>query len=165
MKKILLACCMLAALPTFAQEQTASALQTDASVYQQAEPMVLKAADYLLSSSPVETDVQRSAYSALLIEWMSGTPDYNFPIDQTITDLTQDDTQLLASMMAAMAKYSLENKSIAQKDQDAVKLQAIRLYLRYCANSKYGIKASGTLQKFIDAEQKGKLETLVKPLK
>lgn len=148
---------MLAAVPVFAQEQTEKA----AAAYQQAEPAILKAADYLLNSKPVETDVERSAYSALLIEWMSGTPDYNFPIDQSITDLTQDDTQLLASMMAAMAKYSLENKSIAQKDPDAVKLQAIKLYLHYCANPKYDIKASGTLQKFIQAEQKGKLEALL----
>lgn len=157
MKKILLACCLMVAMPAFAQEQT----EKEAVVYQQAEPAILKAADYLLHSKPLETDVERSAYSALLIEWMSGTPDYNFPIDQSITDLTQDDTELLASMMAAMAKYSLENKAIAQKDPDAVKLQAIKLYLHYCANPEYDIKASKTLQKFIQAEQKGKLETLL----
>lgn len=125
--------------------------------YKDAEPAVLKAAAYVLTTPLKEKDSNRSKSLAFIIKWMSGTPDYTFAIDETATTMSKDNAAVLGLYLAAMTQYCLENPASAT-DQKAVELNAVKKVLTYCENPANNVVMTKQLKKFSEANKKGELE-------
>lgn len=125
--------------------------------YQVAEPDVMKAADYILSTPFEKNDMNRLKSLQFIIKWMTGTPDYTFGLDETVSKLMKGNDELLGIYMACMTKYCLENKA-SSKDGKVVKLNSVKLLLAYCENPDNKMKMTKQLKKLSEANQKGELE-------
>lgn len=125
--------------------------------YQFAEGDVISATTYVLTTPFVEKDINRLNSLAFIITWMSGTPDYTFGLDGTITKIMKGNEDLLGIYMACMAKYCLENKDQA-KNGSQVELNSVKMLLSYCENPLNNIKMTKQLKKLSEANQKGELE-------
>lgn len=125
--------------------------------YQVAEPSVLTAATYLLSTPFSSKDIQRTKSLRFVIKWMSGTPDYSFELDESVLKITKGNDDFLGLYMAGMTKYCLENKNQAN-DKKLVKINAVILLIKYCSDEINNIKPTKQLKKLIEANEKGELE-------
>lgn len=122
-----------------------------------ADNAALQASDYLLSTPIDNKNIDRLRSLQFVIKWMSGTPDYTFSLDEQATKFAKNNNDLLGLYMAAMTKYVLENKA-ESRDQNKIKLNAVRLIIRYSKDPKNSVKINKELKKAIDADQNGKLE-------
>jgi hypothetical protein len=62
--------------------------------------------------------------------------------------------------MAALAKDGLENKAVAG-DARKMNLEATKMMLAYCEDSKNNVKLNKTLKKMIEANKGGNLESML----
>ncbi len=127
-----------------------------ASDYRTADPVALQAANYLLSTPFDKNNQDRTNSLKFMAKWMKGTPDYGFPVDRSIGKIFNGDNDNLGLFMAAMVKYTLENKA-ASKDMNAVKLNAMSIFLTYCENPENKIRMSRPLKKLSEAKANGQL--------
>jgi len=125
--------------------------------YKAAEATTTQTANYFLSVPYVKKDQTRVDAFKFLFKWMSGTPDYSFPIDKAVMDMVKGNEELLPYYMACMAKYGTENPQNA-KDEKVLKLNAAKLLLAYCEDEKNNMKMSKKLKKWSEANKKGELE-------
>ncbi len=121
-----------------------------------ADNAALQAADFLLTTPLEKDNISRLRSLQYIIKWMSGTPDYNFTLNEQATKFAKKNDDLLGLYMAAMTKYVLENKADA-KDQDKVKLNAVKLIIAYAKDEKNKVRLNAELKKAIEADDKGKL--------
>ena len=116
--------------------------------YKETEPMALSAATFLLTTAFAETDANRSGALQFLINWMTGTKEYNFYTQGKLTDISSE-KDLLGLYMAAMVRYSLENKTESVNPMK-VELHASRLVLAYCDDPKNNFKLKKKFRKLLD---------------
>jgi hypothetical protein len=121
-----------------------------------ADGAALQAADYLFSTPMEKNSLDRLVSLRYIIKWMSGTPAYNFTLDAQATKFAKKNDDLLGMYMAAMTKFVLENKADS-KDQNKIKLSAVKMIINYAKDEKNKIKINGELKKAIEANEKGEL--------
>lgn len=121
-----------------------------------ADNAALQASNFLLSTALEKNNLDRLKSLEYVIKWMSGTPDYSFTLDEQATKFAKKNDDLLGLYMAAMAKYVLENKEDS-KDQNKIKLNAVKLIIEYAKNEKNKVKLNSELKKAIEADNKGQL--------
>jgi len=126
--------------------------------YKAAEPFAFQTAVYMLST-PVSKDNSENRLKSVqfLVKWMSGTPDYSFVMDGTTAKIGGDNKDIFGIYMAAMIKYSIDNKDVS-KDAKQVKLNAITMLIDYCENKNNNVKMTKQLKKLAEARAKGELE-------
>lgn len=125
--------------------------------YKTAEPFVLQTSNYLLSIPFKKENKDRLNCLRFISKWMNGTPDYAFSFTDMAEKIGKENYDLIGLYMAALAKYTLENKASA-KDTKQVKLNAMILLLNYCENKDNDIRMSKQLKKLSEARSKGELE-------
>lgn len=159
MKRIFTALLLLSSTLVFAQSlpDFKKIKMETPSDYQSAEADVIRATTYVLTTPFVEKDINRLNSLAFIITWMSGTPDYTFGLDGTITKIMKGNNDLLGIYMACMAKYCLENKDQARNVKQ-VELNSVKMLLSYCEDPSNNIKMTKQLKKLSEANQKGELE-------
>ncbi len=128
-----------------------------ASDYKVAEPFVLQTANYLFSVPFKKDSKDRLNSLRFISKWMNGTSDYSFLFTDEMVKIGKDNYDLIGQYMAAMAKYTLDNKAAA-KDTKAMKLNAMILLLDYCENKDNNMRMSKQLKKLSDSRSKGELE-------
>jgi hypothetical protein len=116
-----------------------------------------QAANYLLTTPLVKDNIPRLKSIQYIIRWMTGTPDYSFVLDEKATKFAKKSNDLLGLYMAAMTKYVLENKADS-KDQEKIKLNALKMVIAYARNEQSKVKITSELKKAMAAEEKGELE-------
>ena len=79
---------------------------------------------------------------------MTGTKEYNFYTQGKLTDISSE-KDLLGLYMAAMVRYSLENKTESVNPMK-VELHASRLVLAYCDDPKNNFKLKKKFRKLLD---------------
>jgi hypothetical protein len=121
----------------------------------------LQASGFLLSTPLEKDNIDRLKSLQYIIKWMSGTPDYNFTLDVQATKFAKKNDDLLGLYMAAMAKYVLENK-VDSKDQNKIKLNAVKLIINYAKDEKNKVKINAEIKKAIEADEKGQLSEYLK---
>jgi hypothetical protein len=121
--------------------------------YKAAEPFVLQTANYLLSTPFKKDNTDRLNSLRFISKWMYGTTDYSFVFTDVAAKIGKDNNDILALYMAALAKYTLENKA-ASKDSKVAKLNALILLLNYCENKDNNIRMSKTIKKIIRGKGK-----------
>jgi hypothetical protein len=128
---------------------------------QAADTFALVASTYLLSTPFDKDELNRLKALQFIIKWMAATPDYTFTLEEVAGKIMKGNNDLLGLYMAAMTKYSLENK-VASQDEKLVKLNAIILLLNYCENKDNNIKMTKQLKALSEAKAKGELEKALK---
>jgi hypothetical protein len=128
-----------------------------ASDYKAANPFALQTAIYLLSTPFDKENQDRIKGLEFIVKWMSGTPDHSFVIDDVEGKVTKGDPDVLGLYLAALTRYTLENKEAA-KDINNLKLNGVILLLNYCENKNNNFKMTKQLKKLSEARSKGQLE-------
>ena len=121
----------------------------------------LQSANYLFSTPMEKDNIGRLKALRYIIRWMSGTPEYNFTLDEHATRFAKKNDDLLGLYMAAMTKYVLENPSDS-KDQNKIKLSAVKYIISYAGESANKVKINPELRKAIEADKKGQLPAYLK---
>jgi hypothetical protein len=145
------------ALPDF----DAIKLETKEDFNPTANDAALQASAFLLSSPLVKNNIDRLKSLQYVIKWMSGTPEYTFTLDEQATKFAKKNDDLLGLYMAAMTKFVLENKADS-KDQNKIKLNAVKLIIAYAKEEKNKVKINGELKKAMEADEKGQLSEYLK---
>ena len=116
--------------------------------YKGTEPLALSAASFLLGTPFDEVNADRAAALQFLVKWMTGTKEYNFYMQGKVAELGSDQN-LLSLYIAAMAKYSLENKASAVNAL-TVEQHASKLVLAYCDDAKNNFKLKKKSRKILE---------------
>lgn len=116
--------------------------------YVETESMALSAATFLLTTPFVEVDVNRSGALEFLSNWMFGNKKYSFYMAGKAAELNADNN-LLSLFVAAMAKYTLENKAEAVNPL-IVDQHAARLVIAYCDDPKHNFKLKNKYRKVFE---------------
>lgn len=156
-KNILLALFMVFGLSLYAQNNINYAdvkLETEDD-FKAAEPLVIGAADYVLSNPITGENVDYNYAIQFVLAWMGGTPDYTFSLDSM--DKLGGDVFLSSVYIASLAKYTLEHKSEATDDK-LLRNGAWKLFLDYCNNPVNKVKKNKHLNKLLKAYSEKRLE-------
>lgn len=113
--------------------------------------MALSAANFLLTTPFAETDAGRDGALSFLTAWMTGTKDYQFYLKGFVEDISVDKS-VLTLYVAAMAKYTLENKAEAV-NPIRVEQHASKIVLAYCDDAKNNFKLKKKLRKLLEEHQ------------
>jgi hypothetical protein len=125
--------------------------------YKLAEPSVIKASNYLLTSKYDKEDLERLYAIEFIMRWMGGTPDFTFELDEKFSKPFLHETDLLGLYMGALAKYAIEHKEQA-KDTKKLSLNAVKMVIEYSNKPANNLKQTGELKKMATALKKGELE-------
>ncbi|MBL7700773.1 MAG: hypothetical protein JNM14_00865 [Ferruginibacter sp.] len=116
--------------------------------YKATEKMALSAATFLITTPFIEVDEARGGALIFLNAWMTGTKDYQFYF-QGIAQEISVDKNLLSLFVAAMAKYTLENKAEAV-NPIRTEQQTAKIVLTYCDDPKNNFKLKKKLRKLLE---------------
>lgn len=131
-------------------------LETEAD-YRNAEPAVINASNYILSTPFDGEDMQRTQAIQLILVWMEGTSDYGFDFD--FIDKLDNEIPQTTTFLASLAKYALENKDLyAEGNKTVIYNSIFETFLLYCENPKNNIKQGRKLKRLIKAHKKGQLQ-------
>lgn len=151
MKKLMLLLLFFTASTAFAQiyKDLPNETFVNDQDYANSEDQVLEVSKFLLSTPIQKDNSDRLNASKYLLKWMEGTPDYTFTIDQTITDLTGNDTDLLSVYFAAACETMIENKGKGKTNEE-ISNEIVTKLARYAADKKNNVsKLSKELKKAI----------------
>jgi hypothetical protein len=146
-------------LPTFSTVPLNTTKDFDSS----ANAVALQAANYILSV-PLPTgndNATRLTATRFMLEWMAGTPDFNFTVDSTISKIATENDDLVRIYLSALVKYTIENKQAAKK-MNQQKLNAFKITIAYCKVANNNVQIIGELKKLIAADDAGKLAEYLK---
>lgn len=125
--------------------------------YKNAEPAIIKASNYILSTPFDGEDMQRTQAIQLILVWMEGTNDYAFDFD--FMDKLDNEIPQTTTFLASLAKYALENKDLyAEGNKSVIYNGVFETFLSYCENPKNNIKQGRKLKQLIKAHKKGQLQ-------
>jgi hypothetical protein len=125
--------------------------------YKKAEPFVILSANFILST-PFKID-NKDRYNSLrfISQWMNGTTDYSFVMNDIIEKIGKGDNDHLAIYVSALSKYTIENKPVV-KDVNKIKVEAMTTLLNYCQDKNNNLRLTKQLKKLAEAKEKGQLE-------
>lgn len=124
-------------------------LETEAD-YKNAETSVLEASNYILTTPVDAENLQRIYAIQFILAWMEGTPEYTFSLD--VLDKLDDDVNQSTVYVAALAKYSLENKVISEYDKSrTIRNGAFKIFAKYCNESDKQLIQKKKLKKLLKA--------------
>lgn len=116
--------------------------------YKATEKIALSAATFLLTTPFADVNVDRGGALKFLNDWMTGTKDYQFYFKGKASFIT-DDLGLFSLFLAAMAKYSLENKTEAANPLNVDK-NAGKIVIAYCDDTKNNFKLKKKYRKILE---------------
>lgn len=129
--------------------------------YKNAEPTVLKVVDYLFQTPSDKKNKSRNDAGRFLVDWMNGTPDYVFYLEEKETSFFNTDPDLLLMYMAALTKFSLVHPTEKEKQKQA--LGAMNLVLPYLYQQSDKKTWTKELWQLYDASKNGKLKEFLYP--
>lgn len=116
--------------------------------YKETEKLALSAATFLITTPFAEKDANRDAAFKFLNDWMIGTKDYQFYLQGKASEIIED-RDLAWLYVAAMAKYTLENKAAAA-NPITVEQNASKTVLAYCDDPKNNFKLKKKYRKILE---------------
>lgn len=119
--------------------------------YKATEKIALSAANFLLSTPLTEAEADRTGALKFLNDWMLGTKDYQFYYKGKAADIAEDN-DLFCLYLAAMTKFTLENK-VEAANPLVVDANASKIVLDYCDQSKNNFKLRKKFRKLLENNQ------------
>ena len=145
------------AISSFAQSSYSNIKLEEKEDYKIAESTVLKASEYLFTTKYDKEDLERLYAIEFIMNWMNGTPDFSFELNEKFTKPFLHETDLLGLYMGALAKFAIEHKDQA-KDATTLNLNAVKIIIGYSSKPANNLKQTGELKKMAAALKKGELE-------
>ncbi|RZK49159.1 MAG: hypothetical protein EOO99_07190 [Pedobacter sp.] len=134
MKKLLLFCLfnLLTFSASYAQElpEVNKIKLNKASQYKDAEALVLKTTQYLLTQDLELKKVDRRKAGQFLIKWMNGTPHHTFYLEKQDIRYFENNTDYILSFMAALTQYSLAHPDLPRQSKFIGALELVLPYLQ-----------------------------------
>ena len=124
--------------------------------FKTAEPTVLQVDNFVLATPISRDSASKIAAAAFLMDWMEGTPDYTFLIDENITKSFLQNPALFEVYIAFMSKFAIENKP---KNSKAIVIYAIKNLLSYIDSPANNVTKTDDLKALSEANDKGQLES------
>lgn len=125
--------------------------------YKLAEPTVLQATRYVLSTPFDKNDIDRLTSIQFVLKWMEGTPDFNFTFGSFAAKISKENENWLGCYLAALAQQAIENPTDA-KDEKIGQLRAVKLLLAYGENPNNQLPLTKYMKKLAKANRDGNLE-------
>ena len=122
--------------------------------YKNAEPNVLKAANFLFSTPAKPETSDRLDALSFIIKWMEGTDAYTFNLGDDAMKLTKGSNALFGMYLVGLTKVFLENPEVTFEDKE-LHDKTVLLLATYCQKKEHGLKPSKVLKKMIKAMKKG----------
>ena len=116
--------------------------------FHNAEDLVKEGIDYMFSTPFDKNDIKRYQALNFVMNWMEGTPEYRFNIDQKAVELTKGNDDLLGMYFAGLAKVILENKNQIPDDETVHNL-VVQDLIVYTSNEANHLKPTKALKKLI----------------
>ena len=116
--------------------------------YKGTEPLALSTARSLLSTPFITYDVNRNQAIEFLSSWATGTTTCQFYMKGVVEEISED-KDLLGLYLAAMVKFTIENK-IEAVNPLVVEKNACRLVLAYCDNPVNNFKLKKKVRKILE---------------
>lgn len=131
--------------------------------YAEYDSLVLLCANFILQNNYENNSNQIDNLNAFIfiLNWMSGTPDYSFMIDEKIPDICIKQSQLSSVYMASCVKYAIENKKDKPSAID-INYNGFLTFIQYCENPENGVIIKGEMKKLIKAKNENKLKDYLK---
>lgn len=163
MRKIIVAFLCLFTLNLYGQElpNLKNVKLNKKASYKNAEPTIVKLVDYLFKTPIDKKNKARNNAGRFLLDWMNGTPDYVFYLEEKETSFFNTDPDLLLMYMAALTKFSLQQPMAKEKQAQA--LGAINLILPYLYQQSDKKTWTKELWQLYDASKNGKLKEFLYP--
>jgi hypothetical protein len=128
--------------------------------YKRADSVILQTANFLLST-PIDQNIpNRQKAGHFVMQWMEGTPEYTFSLDQNAIKYLSDNVDLMLLYMTSMAKYALEAQS---NDPKITTLNGVKILLTYVQQPANNVKKDKNLKRLVEANDKGDLEEVLNP--
>jgi hypothetical protein len=121
-----------------------------------ADSTVSQTSNYLLAIPLNQDTVYRINAAHFLMNWMEGTNDYTFLLDENSTRAFINDTNLMATYIAAMCKSAFRYKPKVESKK--ITLDALKLLLAYANNSNNDVNHTDKLNELSKANDSGRLE-------
>lgn len=112
--------------------------------YKTYEPEIAEAADFLLNTVQNESEYNGSLAAQIVIEWMTGTPDYTFEIGADFIDCCGGNPSLGSVYMASLVKAAVSAKDLTTT---AINTKAKEIFLKYCAVEENNVKHNKFIKK------------------
>jgi hypothetical protein len=116
--------------------------------YKETEKLAVSAATFLITTPFTEKDANRDAAFKFLNSWINGTKDYQFYFGGKVLEII-DDSDLVWLFVAAMAKYTFENK-VAAANPITVEQNASKIVLAYSDDPKNNFKLKKKYRKILE---------------
>lgn len=116
--------------------------------YKESEPLALSAASFLLSTPFKVNDINRTRALNFLSTWVTGAKEFEYNLKGKIEEFSSD-RDVLTLYIAAMVKFSLENKEQAVNPKN-VEVNACKLVLAYCDNPANNFKLKKKYRKALE---------------
>lgn len=129
--------------------------------FKAAESTVAKVVDYLFETPIASKNKARNEAGKFLVDWMNGTPDHIFYLEEKETSYFNSNTDLLLMYMAALTKFTLAQPDEKEKQQQA--LGAMNLVLPYLYQHSDKNTWSKELWQLYDASKNSKLKAFLYP--
>ena len=126
--------------------------------YAKAEDAALEAANYILSVPIDKENTNKSDAMHFLVDWMQGTPDYLFPLNEPIGKIANENPELLILFMASMTRYVLSADDDKKPGEDNIAYNGYLIFSDYCLNPSNHVTVKGELKNLIDAKKEGNLK-------
>ena len=129
--------------------------------YKHAESTIIKVVDYLFQTPLQKKNKSRNEAGKFLVDWMNGTPDYVFYLEEKETSFFNTDADFLLMYMAALTKFALTHPAEKAKQEQALgAMQLVLPYLHQQSDKKTWPKE---LWQLYDASENGKLKEYLYP--
>ncbi|WP_343531339.1 hypothetical protein [Pedobacter sp.] len=129
--------------------------------YKHAESTIGKVVDYLFQTPLQKKNKSRNEAGRFLVDWMNGTPDYAFYLEEKETSFFNTNSDFLLMYMAALTKFSLAHPT--EKEQRQQALGAMQLVLPYLYEQSDKKNWSKELWQLYDASKNGQLKEYLYP--
>lgn len=118
--------------------------------YAATEPLALSAANFIMTTAFELYDKDRAVALQFLSNWVTGATNYSFHLKGKVTELASD-ANVLSLFIAALVKYTLENKAEAVNPIQ-IDAKAAEMVLAYCANEKNNFKLKKKYKRILESE-------------
>ena len=129
--------------------------------YKAAEPMILEMTNFILSNEINDDSPNHRTAVKVLLLWMTGTPDYEFGVDESFSPFMKKNEKLISIFMASLANYALKNRDQLTNPKQ-MKKGSYETFLEYCAKTENGVTKFKELNKALEAKSEGTLDAYLK---
>ncbi len=130
--------------------------------YRELEPTIVEAYNWYINAPIGANPENRKAIGALLITWLTGTPDVTVEISEELVPYMKCE-ECLVAFMGAYAKYAIEHKE-GTLDGYKANVFATEEVIDFYTNNKKELKKNKKLEEFIEMSKSGKLRAYLKKL-